>query len=734
MKKFMISIAMVIFLSTLVGLGITAAKLDKIPTVGGSYSYYNIYDEDDMSSNSATGVATQQSTKAYCDSGMSGITLGGATALYLEGATADAYETALAVTVPTADRTMTVPNASGAIILSTGGVADTANAISGGTGTFIFEGSTANGYETTIGVTDPTADRTITFSDQSGVPILSAGVADVAHAITGGNSLLLFECTSADDYELTLTVADATADRTVTLPDASGHVIVSSAGAAESANAISGGTGTLVWEGASADDFETSLAVTDATADRTITLPDASGVPILSAGVADVAHAITGGNSLLLFEGTTADDYETTLTVADTTSSDKTVTLPDQTGTVLLSVGGAADTANAISGGTGTLIFEGSSADDYETTLAVTNTTSSDKTVTLPDQTGTVIVSAAGAADTANAISGGTGTLVFEGSSADDYETSIAVTDPTADRTVTLPNVTGTVVTTGNLTDITDVGALTGDVDISGNDVDVTLAVDSTGGNAGVVNEFVGVPKIRLRALGILNNADQLKGPYTDDTPAGEWTAHDADCVVSTDTSYYKVGSASLKLAFTDTAADGDGATNALGGGDEDWSADESVGFWIYSDTALSDGDMCLAVTDNATDDETTTIGAVSANVWTWVELEIGSIADADKNVVTDIKLEITAQGEAALGAFNVYFDTGYKWDGAQEIALGVDVLTDGVMSVVTITDAQDQTNTTTNIAEYTDYFVHYETGNDFILLITDQSAESGTALVALEP
>jgi hypothetical protein len=42
------------------------------------------------------------------------------------------------------------------------------------------------------------------------------------------------------------------------------------------------------------------------------------------------------------------------------------------------------------------------------------------------------------------------GTLVFEGSSADDYETTLTVTDPTADRTITLPDTTGTVVTTGD--------------------------------------------------------------------------------------------------------------------------------------------------------------------------------------------------------------------------------------------------------------------------------------------
>jgi len=45
--------------------------------------------------------------------------------------------------------------------------------------------------------------------------------------------------------------------------------------------------------------------------------------------------------------------------------------------------------------------------------------------------------------------------VVFEGSSADDYETTLTVTNPTADRTITLPNVTGTVVTTGDTGSVT---------------------------------------------------------------------------------------------------------------------------------------------------------------------------------------------------------------------------------------------------------------------------------------
>ena len=47
--------------------------------------------------------------------------------------------------------------------------------------------------------------------------------------------------------------------------------------------------------------------------------------------------------------------------------------------------------------------------------------------------------------------------IVFEGATSDDNETSLTAVDPTADRTITLPDATGTVVTTGNA----DAGATT---------------------------------------------------------------------------------------------------------------------------------------------------------------------------------------------------------------------------------------------------------------------------------
>ena len=50
--------------------------------------------------------------------------------------------------------------------------------------------------------------------------------------------------------------------------------------------------------------------------------------------------------------------------------------------------------------------------------------------------------------------------LVFEGNLANAFETNLTALEPTSDRVISLPNVSGTVITTGNLT--TD-GTSTGD-------------------------------------------------------------------------------------------------------------------------------------------------------------------------------------------------------------------------------------------------------------------------------
>ncbi len=56
------------------------------------------------------------------------------------------------------------------------------------------------------------------------------------------------------------------------------------------------------------------------------------------------------------------------------------------------------------------------------------------------------------------------GDIVFEGSTANDFETTLTVIDPTADRTITIPNVTGTIVTTGDTGTVTSTMILNGTI------------------------------------------------------------------------------------------------------------------------------------------------------------------------------------------------------------------------------------------------------------------------------
>jgi hypothetical protein len=96
------------------------------------------------------------------------------------------------------------------------------------------------------------------------------------------------------------------------------------------------------------------------------------------------------------------------------------------------------------------LIFEGT-ADAHEAIITATDPTVGDQTWTLPDLAANSTVAfmasslATNAAEAANSVTGGTNGLVFEGATADVHETALTVTDPTADRTVTIPDRTGQV-------------------------------------------------------------------------------------------------------------------------------------------------------------------------------------------------------------------------------------------------------------------------------------------------
>ena len=82
----------------------------------------------------------------------------------------------------------------------------------------------------------------------------------------------------------------------------------------------------------------------------------------------------------------------------------------------------------------------------------------------------------AGGTMTGNLEIGTAGSLSFEGSTANTFETTIAVVDPTADRTITLPNETGTVIVSGNAS------IVNADINASAAIVDTKLATIATAG------------------------------------------------------------------------------------------------------------------------------------------------------------------------------------------------------------------------------------------------------------
>jgi hypothetical protein len=156
----------------------------------------------------------------------------------------------------------------------------------------------------------------------------------------------------------------------------------------------------------------------------------------LIAGVEDAANAIEIGSGNITFEGSTADANETILTAADATGGDKTLTLPNETGTILSTASSIANSNLANSAVTigSTSVSLGATAN----TIAGLNTlTSSSLIATTALRSGTT--------DSANSIQIANGTISFEGSTANDFETGITVTDPTTDRTITFPDATGTV-------------------------------------------------------------------------------------------------------------------------------------------------------------------------------------------------------------------------------------------------------------------------------------------------
>ena len=223
--------------------------------------------------------------------------------------------------------------------------------------------------------------------------------------------------------------------------------------------------GSIIFEGATEDSFETTLAVTDPTADRTFTLPNHDGTVLLIDATQTITnHTLTSptltsavlntaiSGSAFLDEDNMASDSATKvasqqsikayvdaviaaqdLDIAPDSGTEQQIILPSETLT--------------FSGGTEI----GTSASSNTVTFATTsNVVTKTGTQTLTNKTFTspTIDSFSLGTSTISGLGIGANGIIIEGATADAHEVTLNAQDPTQDNIITIPNATMTAITT----------------------------------------------------------------------------------------------------------------------------------------------------------------------------------------------------------------------------------------------------------------------------------------------
>jgi hypothetical protein len=260
---------------------------------------------------------------------------------------------------------------------------------------------------------------------------LISGVADAANSIAIASGNITFEGSSADGNETILTAANATgSDKTLTLPNETGTILTTASSIANSNLANSAVTlgSTSVSLGATAGTIAGITSLASAT---------------LISGAADGANSITLASGNITFEGSTADANEIILTAADASGSDKTITLPNATGTVAL--------LNTLSIASGSGLTYNSGTGEFSTN-AIPNSQLANSSVTV----GSTGIALGGSATTITGLSSITSSAVvtndngFRVRDNSDNTKQLAfecsgITGSTT-RTMTIPDVSGTLV------------------------------------------------------------------------------------------------------------------------------------------------------------------------------------------------------------------------------------------------------------------------------------------------
>ena len=169
--------------------------------------------------------------------------------------------------------------------------------------TLVFEGATANAFETTLAATDPTADRTLTLPDVTGTLATQDyvaneigshssdttsihGIADTADLATKTYADTSVSTHSSDTTSVhgiadtsilvTTTGTQTLTNKTLTTPTINGPEITATGGTPRIHGIYLPEPHTITFEGSTTDEFETVLTVANPTADRTVTIPDAT--------------------------------------------------------------------------------------------------------------------------------------------------------------------------------------------------------------------------------------------------------------------------------------------------------------------------------------------------------------------------------------------------------------------------------------------------------------------------
>lgn len=307
----------------------------------------------------------------------------------------------------------------------------------------IVEGSTAtvNGHDVlTESLVDAKGDLLVGSADNTvnrlavgtNGYILTADSAETtglkwaaAPAVGTFDTSITFEGATADAYETTLSVTDPTADRTITLPDATGTVTLNDATQTLSNKTISYTNNTITVQVANVSDLTANaseLNTLDGITASTAELNLLDGVTASTAELNILDGVTASAAELNILDGATLSVTE--LNYVDGVTSAIQTQLDNKAAAGDLSTHTSATEAH---GATGAVV-------------GTTNTqTLTNKTLTSP------VVSGLTLSD---------GSIVLEGATADAHETTITVTDPTADRTITLPDASGTVALTNNKLDV----------------------------------------------------------------------------------------------------------------------------------------------------------------------------------------------------------------------------------------------------------------------------------------